>query len=751
MDVGTAKLTDGRAPRGRRTTSSTSSTSREEASVAATTAARCDIAIIHRRGGSRSCAAGPGSMCGRPSTGWRSRRPTRRCGRGWRPSSPTRASSPCASGSDARPGGRRRDPARQRPPIVRALEVSSSPDSRSPPRCRPGCTGSRRSSSASRPTGRSWTSGSTPRVRRMWGRRPGRRGGRARCARAAGGAHRVEGARLPSGARSGRRDDDRRRGPGGDRDGHPAVCAAPGVVVPRGPAVPGSRRRPRPGRPGLAAVGAGREDGPHDRPLPFTKGHGTENDFVLVPDLDGARPDHRRGPPRSPTGTPASVATASSASCRPRGRGADVAPAGRRAPWFMDYRNADGCLAEMCGNGIRVFAAYLLRARDCRAATSFADRHAGGRQASARRRRRVRRRPRPVARRRPRGGPERGFDSLVALPGRDRAPGPGSTSATRIPSSSCRRTSTSPRSDLTALPAVRPQAAARHQRRVGPGDRTGTHRDARARARRGARPAPCGTGAAAAVIATRCLGAARPTTGTTGSSTSPAAAVAVRRARAPGGARRAGRPRVSSMSRPASRADHSPDAVTRRPRKPFATATVLHASPSDSVAIAGSVVARRGSSGPRGTPTPPGASRRSQVAQQRRQRPALPTRIGGLDQMRSNRTSGRHLVGGPRGLADARGARRYRGELDGARVDVDRPDRRPRGEEPGVSAIGPQPQPRSRKVPSAGGAAPRRAGPGSPVDTCPARRPPARHDLDADARRGDRRRRVRSRPDRPVA
>jgi diaminopimelate epimerase len=29
------------------------------------------------------------------------------------------------------------------------------------------------------------------------------------------------------------------------------------------------------------------------------------------------------------------------------------------AEWFMDYRNADGGVAEMCGNGIRVFARYL--------------------------------------------------------------------------------------------------------------------------------------------------------------------------------------------------------------------------------------------------------------------------------------------------------------------------------------------------------------------------------------------------------
>jgi diaminopimelate epimerase len=29
--------------------------------------------------------------------------------------------------------------------------------------------------------------------------------------------------------------------------------------------------------------------------------------------------------------------------------------------WFMDYRNADGSLAEMCGNGIRVMARYLVK------------------------------------------------------------------------------------------------------------------------------------------------------------------------------------------------------------------------------------------------------------------------------------------------------------------------------------------------------------------------------------------------------
>ena len=31
-----------------------------------------------------------------------------------------------------------------------------------------------------------------------------------------------------------------------------------------------------------------------------------------------------------------------------------------QAEWFMDYRNSDGSLSEMCGNGIRVFARYLI-------------------------------------------------------------------------------------------------------------------------------------------------------------------------------------------------------------------------------------------------------------------------------------------------------------------------------------------------------------------------------------------------------
>jgi len=92
----------------------------------------------------------------------------------------------------------------------------------------------------------------------------------------------------------------------------------------------------------------------------FTKGHGTGNDFVIIPDPDGSLE---------------LTAEQVAALCdRHFGIGADgilrvvrstaVADAGDTggAEWFMDYRNADGSLAEMCGNGIRVFLHYLLQA-----------------------------------------------------------------------------------------------------------------------------------------------------------------------------------------------------------------------------------------------------------------------------------------------------------------------------------------------------------------------------------------------------
>ena len=90
---------------------------------------------------------------------------------------------------------------------------------------------------------------------------------------------------------------------------------------------------------------------------PFLKGHGTENDFVILPDPDGTSTRPARGARRArcATGARASAATGccSRRSAPPRrGEAAE-------AEWFMDYRNADGSVAEMCGNGVRVFARYL--------------------------------------------------------------------------------------------------------------------------------------------------------------------------------------------------------------------------------------------------------------------------------------------------------------------------------------------------------------------------------------------------------
>ncbi|TDV40348.1 diaminopimelate epimerase [Actinophytocola oryzae] len=91
--------------------------------------------------------------------------------------------------------------------------------------------------------------------------------------------------------------------------------------------------------------------------IPFLKGHGTQNDFVLLPDLYATLDL-----------TPARVRVLCD---RRAGLGADgvlrVVPSkavdgAEDGLWFMDYRNGDGSVAEMCGNGVRVFARYLVDA-----------------------------------------------------------------------------------------------------------------------------------------------------------------------------------------------------------------------------------------------------------------------------------------------------------------------------------------------------------------------------------------------------
>lgn len=116
---------------------------------------------------------------------------------------------------------------------------------------------------------------------------------------------------------------------------------------------------------GAAAPGRGLPAIPYDRGMStriaFLKGHGTENDFVIVPDPENAIEL-----------SPAAVA----ALCdRRAGIGGDgllhvvrsaahpeAQDMAAEAEWFMDYRNGDGSVAEMCGNGVRVFARYLQHA-----------------------------------------------------------------------------------------------------------------------------------------------------------------------------------------------------------------------------------------------------------------------------------------------------------------------------------------------------------------------------------------------------
>lgn len=93
--------------------------------------------------------------------------------------------------------------------------------------------------------------------------------------------------------------------------------------------------------------------------LQFAKGHGTGNDFVIIDDSAGEvelLPEHVRKLADRHTG----VGGDGVIRAVPARLASDAA--GQEAGWFMDYRNADGSVSEMCGNGVRVFARYLLEA-----------------------------------------------------------------------------------------------------------------------------------------------------------------------------------------------------------------------------------------------------------------------------------------------------------------------------------------------------------------------------------------------------
>ena len=126
----------------------------------------------------------------------------------------------------------------------------------------------------------------------------------------------------------------------------------------------------------------------------FAKGHGTENDFVILPDPDGeldltpalvrrlcdrrsgigadgvlrvveievlaaALTESGPGAFRAAGEADDLLASAAATALAAPVTAAEVA-SGLTPQWFMDYRNADGSVAEMCGNGVRVFTRYLV-------------------------------------------------------------------------------------------------------------------------------------------------------------------------------------------------------------------------------------------------------------------------------------------------------------------------------------------------------------------------------------------------------
>lgn len=133
---------------------------------------------------------------------------------------------------------------------------------------------------------------------------------------------------------------------------------AGGVTNSISPARPVSSTGPASSGSAAAAVPA------DDSTLRFLKGHGTQNDFVILPDpaatlelsedFVAALCDRQRG-----LGADGLLRVARAAALVDVGALTSLPSAVAPDDWFMDYRNADGSIAEMCGNGVRVFAHYL--------------------------------------------------------------------------------------------------------------------------------------------------------------------------------------------------------------------------------------------------------------------------------------------------------------------------------------------------------------------------------------------------------
>ena len=96
--------------------------------------------------------------------------------------------------------------------------------------------------------------------------------------------------------------------------------------------------------------------------LQFTKGQGTGNDFILILDQHGQL-DLPADQVALMCDRHFGIGADGLIRVTPTAKSSEVSALLSEEPeahWFMDYRNADGSKAEMCGNGVRVFARYLL-------------------------------------------------------------------------------------------------------------------------------------------------------------------------------------------------------------------------------------------------------------------------------------------------------------------------------------------------------------------------------------------------------
>lgn len=103
---------------------------------------------------------------------------------------------------------------------------------------------------------------------------------------------------------------------------------------------------------------------------PVTKAHATGNDFVMLADADGryivdadqvaALCDRHLGIGGDGLIRAVPAHRSHDAAAEELLSTAGLSSTDEAPLWFMDYRNGDGSIAEMCGNGVRAFAHFLL-------------------------------------------------------------------------------------------------------------------------------------------------------------------------------------------------------------------------------------------------------------------------------------------------------------------------------------------------------------------------------------------------------